>query len=126
MRLSHGGVLTFAANSDGDYELVAKADLDIATTAVVREDIVKAFTDRYGGRVGEYAHDDWSVVRGCSIRVDDSSSFVDSPLAGTYLLHRAPSRFRLILRGGVRVGSGFLGHPSTIPVVAGDVVAGLI
>jgi len=121
-----GGVLAFAGNSDGDYELVGKADLDIAATAVVRDDIVEAFTNRYGGRVGEYAHVEWSVVRGCSVRVEDSSSFVDSPLAGTYLLHRAPSRFRLILRGGVRIGSGFLGHPSAIPVIAGDAVAGLI
>lgn len=110
-----GGVIPFSESVDGVLEIAEKQDLTVAPTALVRDDLLTAFVRRFGGRVGEFELDGWSVVRDTNLRTTDTSVLADTQFATTWILHSAPFPRTIRPIGGIRVDRGFYGRRTMVP-----------
>ncbi len=110
--LINQGVLIFQEDQSTELKLVSGADIGGADTALVRQDLVAAFVETFGGRMEVSRFPRWYEVDGCKVRP------LDRPPEGlrtVVQLQRTMSPPTLRLVGGIRVPGGYLGFQGFLP-----------
>ena len=112
--LLNQGVLVFLEDQSNEYCLVSGHDLNGADVALVRDDLVEAFLDTFGG-VGEPSCvSGWHEVDGCCVRqLDDLPVDLD----GVVQLLRTMNPPSIRLVGGIKVSGGHLSFEGLMPRV---------
>ena len=112
--LINQGVLIFQEEQSNEFQLVSGADISGADTALVRQDLVDAFTTAFGGRPEASRFPGWYEVTACEVTPLDHPP---EELAAVMQLQRTMSPPTLRLVGGIQVPGGYLGFQGFLPRV---------
>ena len=110
--LMNQGVLVFQEDQSNEFYLVSGSDVSGADLALVRDNLLDAFTAVFGGTSEPSRIRGWSQVTGCEVKPLDEPQGV---LGSVVQLHRTMSPPKLRFVGGIRVPGGYLGIESFLP-----------
>ena len=118
--LINQGVLVFQEDQSDEFLLVSGHDISGSNTALIRDDLIPAFTDAFRGTAEPSRMSGWSEVTGCEVTPLDQ---LPDGLAGVVQLLRTMNPPTLRLVGGIQVTGGYLALEGFLPRIrAADAV----
>ena len=110
--LMNQGLLVFREDQSNEFYLVSGPELRGANFALVRDSLLDAFTNVFGGVPERSRVLGWSEVKDCTVRPLDNPQ---EALKRVVQLHRTMSPPTLRFVGGIPVPGGFLGLEGFLP-----------
>jgi hypothetical protein len=110
--LINQGVLVFQEDQSDEFYLVSGHDISGADVALVRDDLLRAFLDVFGGAAERSRIRGWSEVTNCTVRPLDEPA---PGLEAVVQLQRTMSPPTLRFIGGIRMPGGYLGIQGFLP-----------
>ena len=110
--LINQGVLIFQEDQSDEFFVVSGHDASGADLALVRDDLLHAFTDVFGGRAEPARVSGWSQVTGCAVKPLDAPP---AALESVVHLQRTMSPPNLRFVSGIQVPGGYLGIEGFLP-----------
>ena len=110
--LMNQGVLVFQEDQSHEFYLVSGPDVSGADLALVRDHLLDAFTEAFGGISESSRIRGWSLVTRCTVKpLDEPQGALESVVQ----LHRTMSLPTVRFVGGIRVPGGYFGTEGFLP-----------